>query len=255
MNTLSDNDNLVYGMHSVRAKLKTSPSTVSCLYVQQGRYDLRLQGVLGLAQSNNILIERLTRQQLDELVPNGRHQGVILKCNQMLQEYQEKDIPHLLDQLTADPLLLILDGIQDPHNLGACLRTADAAGVNLVIAPKDRSVSLTSTARKVASGAAESIPFIQVTNLVRTVTLLKDRGIWIYGTDDEATTSLYESDLTGKIALIMGAEGKGMRQLTRENCDGLIQVPMSGSVSSLNVSVATGVCLFEIIRQRGNKKA
>ena len=165
---------------------------------------------------------------------------------------REHDLAELLDNLTVPPFLLILDGITDPHNLGACLRTADAAGAHAVITPKDKSATLNATASKVACGAAETVPLIQVTNLARTLTQLKERGVWLLGTAGESATSIYQADLTGPLALVMGAEGKGMRRLTREHCDGLLHIPMAGSVSSLNVSVATGVCLFEAVRQRSN---
>ena len=170
---------------------------------------------------------------------------------QRMQEYNENDLYDLLDQLEDTPFLLVLDGVTDPHNLGACLRTADAAGIQAVIAPKDNAAGLTPTARKVASGAAETVPFIPVTNLARTLDNLKERGIWLTGTSDKASQNLYQADLKGPMALVMGAEGAGIRRLTEERCDFLVSIPMQGQVSSLNVSVATGVCLYEALRQRG----
>jgi 23S rRNA (guanosine2251-2'-O)-methyltransferase len=179
------------------------------------------------------------------------HQGIVARVKPGRQ-YQESDLPDLLESLDS-PFLLILDGITDPHNLGACLRSADAAGVHAVIVPRDRSAQLNATAKKVASGAAEHVPLITVTNLARTMRVLQDANVWIVGTAGEADHNLYQSKMTGPMALVMGAEGEGMRRLTREHCDELISIPMSGSVSSLNVSVATGVCLFEAVRQRSSK--
>ena len=180
---------------------------------------------------------------------SGNHQGVIARGN-VPQVKSEAFLDDLLESLEQPPFLLILDGVQDPHNLGACLRTADAAGIHAIIVPKDRSVSLTPTVRKVASGAAQTVPLIQVTNLARTMKLLASHQIWIIGTAGETDATLYQSDLRGSLALVMGTEGKGMRRLTRENCDALVKIPMQGSVESLNVSVATGITLFEAVRQR-----
>jgi 23S rRNA (guanosine2251-2'-O)-methyltransferase len=174
----------------------------------------------------------------------------VIAWRQPVQNRSEKHLPDILDGIEGTPLVLILDGVTDPHNLGACLRTADAAGAHVVIAPKDKSAPLNATAAKVACGAAEAVPYIQVTNLARTMKELQERGIWIIGTAGEAQQSLYQHDLKGPIAIVMGAEGQGMRRLTREHCDFLANLPMAGEVSSLNVSVATGVCLFEVVRQR-----
>jgi len=185
---------------------------------------------------------------LDEKA-QGNHQGVAARAKPV-QAKGENELLSQLDALDGAPLLLVLDTITDPHNLGACLRTADAAGVHAVIAPKDKAVGITATVSKVACGAAESVPFYQVTNLARTLKELQDRGIWLFGTAGEASESVYKTDLKGPIAIVMGAEGKGLRRLTREACDHLIHIPMAGDVSSLNVSVATGVCLFEAVRQR-----
>ena len=201
-----------------------------------------------LAKQNGIKNEPVSRQQLDKLTDNAVHQGVAAECHKAA-EYHENDVDKIIDS-TAKPLFLILDGIQDPHNLGACLRSADAFGVNAVIVPKDKSVGITPTVSKVASGAAETVPFIAVTNLARTLRNLKESGIWIFGAAGEATQTLYEADLTVPAGLVLGAEGQGMRRLTKEHCDVLLNIPMQGSVSSLNVSVATGIFLFETLRQR-----
>ena len=183
-------------------------------------------------------------------MPDARHQGVVARCR-AVTVWQEDDLDQLLDGLSVPPLLLVLDGVQDPHNLGACLRSADAAGVHAVIAPRDRAVGLTPVVRKVASGAAETVPFIQVTNLARTLRTLKDKGLWTVGADAEGDGDVFSADLRGPTVLVMGAEGQGMRRLTREHCDLLVRIPMQGTVESLNVSVATGICLFEAVRQRG----
>lgn len=236
----------VYGMHAVAALLARTPERVAALRVQEGRADQRMQALLDTAGGAGIAVERVARARLDEL--DGRHQGVAARLTPG-HEYREADIAALLAR-SARPLVLVLDGVTDPHNLGACLRSADAAGVDLVIAPRDNAASLTPVVRKVACGAAEVVPFVQVTNLARSLRNLQELGLWIVGAAGEADQTLYEQDLTGPIALVMGAEGGGMRRLTREHCDFLAKLPMAGSVSSLNVSVATGICLFEVVRQR-----
>jgi 23S rRNA (guanosine2251-2'-O)-methyltransferase len=237
-----------YGFHSVQTLLQQSPQQIQQLYVQEGKPDQRLQPLIKLAEQHHISIQRISREQLDALVEGGLHQGIVASCTE--QKSLVTDIESLLEQLSEPAFLLILDGVQDPHNLGACLRSANAAGVHAVIAPKDRAVGITPVVRKVASGAAEITPFIQVTNLVRTMEILKDKGIWLYGAAEDATENLYEIDLTGPIAIVLGAEGTGLRRLTREHCDKLMRIPTQGNISSLNVSVATGVCLFEALRQR-----
>jgi 23S rRNA (guanosine2251-2'-O)-methyltransferase len=239
----------IFGLHSVAALLQEHAERVTQLYVQQGRHDQRLQQIITAAEAQRIPIKILSRVELDKLSSNAPHQGVIAQCRGA-KSYTEADIEILLQQLQEPPFLLILDGVQDPHNLGACLRSANAAGVHMVIAPRDKSVGLTPVVRKVASGAAEVTPFIQVTNLARTLRFLKEQGIWLYGAADDGARSLYEADLRGPLALVLGAEGTGLRRLTREHCDDLLIIPMRGSVSSLNVSVATGICLFEAVRQR-----
>jgi len=211
-----------------------------------------MERVRAAAQAGGITVHCVPRAELDALVGGARHQGVVARGTAPPQR-SEVDLDAVLAGQTKAAFLLVLDGVQDPHNLGACLRSADAAGVQAVIAPKDRSVSLTPTVRKVASGAAEAVPFIQVTNLARTLRELKQAGIWLVGTAGEAGTSLFEADLAGPLALVMGAEGKGLRRLTRETCDTLVHIPMAGSVASLNVSVATGICLFEAVRQRNRQ--
>ncbi|MBP0048389.1 23S rRNA (guanosine(2251)-2'-O)-methyltransferase RlmB [Marinobacterium sp. AK62] len=239
----------IFGLHAVNSLLKRNPGRVRALLVQQGRQDDRLQEVLSQAEAQQVRVHEVPRAQLDQRAGGGRHQGVIAEC-EPLKALNEKALGALLDLAGPAPLVLVLDGVTDPHNLGACLRTADAAGVTVVIAPKDKSAPLNATVAKVACGAAEVVPYVQVTNLARTLQSLQSRGIWVTGTAGEADGSLYQTDLTGPQALVMGAEGKGMRRLTRENCDQLISIPMAGEVSSLNVSVATGVCLFEMVRQR-----
>jgi 23S rRNA (guanosine2251-2'-O)-methyltransferase len=242
--------NYSYGIHSVKALLAGHEAKIECLYKQADRQDKRLEEVLQLAKAHRVPVKAVSSDELVQLTGEKNHQGIVAVCATQRQ-YQEDDLWDLLEQ-TKQPLLLILDGVTDPHNLGACLRTADAAGVTAVIAPKDRAVGLTPAARKVASGAAETVPFIQVTNLARVMKQLRDRGVWIYGTDDTATQSLYDCKLSGAMAFVMGAEGEGMRRLTREHCDFLVQIPMVGTVSSLNVSVAAGVCLYEAVRQRAS---
>lgn len=242
----------VFGIHSVEALLQQQPNRIESIWFQQSRNDKRMQSIQKHAKQLGIACEIVSKEQLDQHLDeqlNGRHQGVIALAKPA-QALRENDLLLLLKSLDHPPLLLILDGITDPHNLGACLRSADAAGVDAVIAPKDNSATLNSTVRKVACGAAEVIPFIQVTNLARTMKKIQQQGIWITGTATSSELSLFDADLKGPVALVMGAEGKGMRRLTSEHCDHLVGLPMSGSVSSLNVSVATGICLFEVVRQR-----
>jgi len=239
----------IYGIHAVSAFLQKVPERLIEVNVLKGREDKRLQPLLNELHRLGIAGQFLNRQTLDKKANGEVHQGIMARV-QPAKELTEQDLHTILDR-TSTPLLLVLDGITDPHNLGACLRTADAAGVSAVIVPKDKSAQLNATARKVACGAAETVPLIRVTNLARTLRdLQQQHNIWVVGTAGEATSTLYEAQLTGGLALVMGAEGEGMRRLTREHCDELLSIPMSGSVSSLNVSVATGVCLFEIVRQR-----
>ncbi|ACA31584.1 23S rRNA (guanosine(2251)-2'-O)-methyltransferase RlmB [Histophilus somni] len=239
----------IYGIHAVQAFLINAPERLIEVYVLKGREDKRLQSVLNELYKLGISVQFLNRDTLDKKANGEVHQGIIARV-QPAKELNENDLVEIL-QKKANPLLLVLDGITDPHNLGACLRSADAAGVCAVIVPKDKSAQLTAIARKVACGAAEVVPLVRVTNLARTLRdLQQQHNIWVVGTAGEAIETLYEAKLTGGLALVMGAEGDGMRRLTRETCDQLISIPMAGSVSSLNVSVATGICLFEIVRQR-----
>jgi len=238
----------VFGLHAVQALLKSAPHRVNEVMVLQGRQDQRVQKVMAAAAKAEIRVRQASRKELDKL-GDGNHQGVVAMAFPG-QLHDEKYLYQLMESLRDVPFLLVLDGVTDPHNLGACLRTAEAAGVHAVIAPKDNSATLTPTARKVSCGAAEVLPYIPVTNLARCLRKLQELGVWVIGTAGEATQSVYQQDLKGPMALVMGAEGPGMRRLTRECCDGLINIPMAGEISSLNVSVATGVCLFEAVRQR-----
>jgi 23S rRNA (guanosine2251-2'-O)-methyltransferase len=240
---------LVYGLHAVDSLLRNQPQRIQQLWLQAGRNDKRLAAIMRLAENQGIMPERLPRAELDRKVP-GRHQGVVARVLPGSRPRDETALWQLLDEIERPALLLVLDGITDPHNLGACLRSADAVEVDAVIVPRDNSADLNATARKVACGAADTVPFIRVTNLARTLAGLKDRGIWLFGAAGEAETTLYDCELTGPLAMVMGAEGSGLRRLTREACDYLVRLPMAGTVSSLNVSVATGICLFEAVRQR-----
>lgn len=240
---------IIYGIHAVQAALQRDASNIIEVMIESGRKDARVQVLLDKVAAQHTEVRRVTGKELDALVPDARHQGVVARCR-AVTVWQEDDLDQLLDGLSVPPLLLVLDGVQDPHNLGACLRSADAAGVHAVIAPRDRAVGLTPVVRKVASGAAETVPFIQVTNLARTLRMLKDKGLWTVGADAEGDGDVFSADLRGPTVLVMGAEGQGMRRLTREHCDLLVRIPMQGTVESLNVSVATGICLFEAVRQR-----
>lgn len=247
---MSANKQFIFGLHAVYALLQKQPERILRLCVYPERNDKKMEALLLLARQKKISIEQMGRQQLDRLTQEANHQGVIAFCTKAVV-YSENDLKNLLGQTEGPPLVLVLDGIQDPHNLGACFRAADAAGVSAIIAPKDKSAGLTPVVSKVASGAAETMPFVQVTNLARALEGLKELGIWIYGAAGEAAQTLYQTDLKGPSAIVMGAEGSGLRRLTREHCDVLVKIPMQGFVSSLNVSVAAGVFLFEAIRQRG----
>lgn len=241
--------NYVFGINAVSSLLKKNAKDIGTLYVLSGKRNQRVNDLMDVARKLHIRVERVDAEFFDGKQLEGVHQGVLAET-QINYAKDEAYLDQLLEQLEEAPFLLVLDGVTDPHNIGACLRTADAAGIHAVIAPKDKSGTLNGTAIKVACGAAENTPFISVTNLARCLKALQDRGIWITGTAGEATTSIYQADLKGPTAIVMGAEGKGMRRLTREACDHLVYMPMSGEVSSLNVSVATGVILFEAVRQR-----
>lgn len=240
----------IYGIHAVQALLERTPERFQQVFILKGREDKRLMPLIHALEAQGVTIQVASRQWLDEKADGAVHQGIIALVKPGRQ-YQENDLPDLVAAQDR-PFLLILDGVTDPHNLGACLRSADAAGVHAVIVPRDRSAQLNATAKKVACGAAETVPLIRVTNLARTMRLLQEEhNVWLVGTAGEADHTLFQSKLNGPLALVMGAEGEGMRRLTREHCDELISIPMAGSVSSLNVSVATGICLFEAVRQRG----
>ena len=241
----------VYGLHAVQAALEHEPERVRVVWLEQGRQDRRARAIEEAARIAGARLERVPREVLERRAAGARHQGVVAEVRDAPAR-DETELPALLAGLAEPPFLLILDGVQDPHNLGACLRTADAAGVHAVIAPKDRACGLTGTVRKVAAGAVETVPFFAVTNLARTLRALKEAGIWLVGTDVDAETDLFAADLTGPLALVLGAEGRGLRRLTREACDTLIALPMRGHVQSLNVSVATGICLYEALRQRAS---
>lgn len=241
---------ILFGFHSVESVIRNDPVNILQLLVEKNRNDNRMMQLVKHAESQGISVEYLKKSDLEKQADSKKTQGVAIryKSSDKINEHSLDDI-----LLRENVLLLVLDGVTDPHNLGACLRTADAAGVDAVIVPKDRAAGLTPTARKVACGAAETIAFFQVTNLARTLKQLNDNDVWIVGTAGDAENNLYDIELTGKLALIMGAEEKGLRRLTRENCDQLVKMPMAGQVESLNVSVATGVCLFEAVRQRAVK--
>lgn len=239
----------ITGIHAVQAALKNEARDIKRLLVLDGRRDSALQAIIDAAKQKRIAITMLSRHELSQQVGNDKHQGVAVEVAKSIHVGNENDLSTLLDEY-PQPLLLILDGVQDPHNLGACLRTADGAGVTAVIAPKDNAVGINETVTKVAAGAAESVPFFMVTNLARTMEQLKSRGIWLYGLSDKAKDTFYQGSFTGAIGFVLGAEGKGLRQLTEKNCDNLYSLPMCGQVSSLNVSVATGVVLYEALRQR-----
>lgn len=244
----------IYGLHAVFSALENHPERVKEVLLLKGRDDARMKKLLDQVTEVGVRYRLVARDEFDrtlhkQQLKDFRHQGV-LALTTAAPVLKENDLDAMLDRLEEPPLLLVLDGVTDPHNIGACLRTCDAAGAHGLIVPKDKSATLTATAVKIASGASDTVPFFAVTNLARTLGDLKQRGIWVYGTAGEASSELYQNRLQGPIALVMGAEGKGLRRLTREVCDELIHIPMAGDVSSLNVSVASGVCLFEIVRQR-----
>jgi 23S rRNA (guanosine2251-2'-O)-methyltransferase len=241
--------NFVYGLHAINAVLERAPERVLELWLAQPRDDGRSRDLRERAQTAGLRVQSVAAEALAKLVGDVAHQGAVAAVRP-LKAWDEHDLLESLSQNAVDPLLLILDGVTDPHNLGACLRTADAAGVNAVLIPKDRAATVDGVVRKVAAGAAEFVPVVSVTNLARTIDLVKERGIWVVGTDGEAPQTLYGADLKRPLALVLGAEGAGMRRLTRERCDFLVRIPMAGQVESLNVSVAAGVALFEARRQR-----
>ena len=241
--------NFVYGLHAVNAVLERAPERLLELWIGQSRDDARTRELRDRAQVLGVRVQPSSAEVLAKLVGDVAHQGAVAAVRP-LRVWDEHDLLQGLSQTVGDPLLLILDGVTDPHNLGACLRTADAAGVHAVLIPKDRAAAVDGVVRKVAAGAAEFVPVASVTNLARAIDLLKERGIWVVGADGEAPQTLYAADLKRPLALVLGAEGTGMRRLTRERCDFLVRIPMAGQVESLNVSVAAGVALFEARRQR-----
>jgi 23S rRNA (guanosine2251-2'-O)-methyltransferase len=249
---MAKNEELIFGIHAVNALINRAPERFIEIFLLKGREDDRLMPIINLSRKYGIGAQLVSRKVLDDKSDGEQHQGVAARIRPG-KSYTENDLDDILlvaEKKSLAPFLLILDGVTDPHNLGACLRNADAAGVQAIIVPKDNAAQITPTVRKVAVGAAESVPLVQVTNLARTMKHLQQQGVWIVGTAGETDTCLYDVKLAGPIALVMGAEGKGMRRLTRENCDQLVKLPMAGDVSSLNVSVATGICLFEMVRQR-----
>jgi 23S rRNA (guanosine2251-2'-O)-methyltransferase len=240
---------IAYGVHAVRVMLDRSPARVRRVMLASGGEAGRLAEIRALAERAGVSVDPVDTRELDRLADGGRHQGVVAEIVARAGD-PETQLEQALEAAAGPPFLLVLDGVQDPHNLGACLRSADAAGVTAVIAPRDRSAGLTPVVRKVAAGAAETVPFVAVVNLARTLRDLKQRGIWLVGTADAAAKSLYDADLARPLALVLGSEGEGLRRLTRECCDQLVSIPMAGAVESLNVSVATGIALFEAVRQR-----
>ena len=242
-------DTIIYGIHAVEHFLKRYPERVLQIMAAGDRQDRRLSSITDEAKRMGLVPQTVSRETLDRHSGNGAHQGVLAVIRPR-PPGNEDDLEVLLDQLSEPPFLLVLDGLQDPHNLGACMRTADATGVHAVIAPRNRAVGLSPAVRKVASGASESVPFIQVTNLARTLRRLAERGLMRVGAEGEAATSLFDADLSGGLAVVLGAEGGGLRRLTREHCDLLVSLPMRGVVESLNVSVATGVFLYTALAQR-----
>ncbi len=247
MPRMASSHKVLFGFHAVGVRLKTAPASIVEVFVDPSRRDARMKQFLARAAEAGVRVIEADGARLAKLAGSAGHQGVAARVQPVEQAHSLDD---LLDELQEPPLLLVLDGVTDPHNLGACLRVADGAGAHAVIAPKDHAAGINATVAKVASGAAETVPYFMVTNLARTLGELKERSIWITGTAGEATQSLYEVDLRGPSALVLGAEGPGMRQLTRKTCDQLVRIPMMGAVESLNVSVASGVCLYEARRQR-----
>lgn len=241
----------LYGIHSVSAILERHPERVLEIFVQDNREDDRVNGIIKLAARMGVKPQYVPKKTLDHQLEDGAvHQGVAIRYRPAAAQ-NEGDLKQIIEQGGSSVFLLFLDGVTDPHNLGACLRSADAAGVHAVVTTRDKSAGLSPAVRKVAVGAAETMPFVQVTNLARTLEMVREMGVWVYGTALSGTAkSLYETDLRGNLGIVMGAEGAGLRRLTQECCDGLIYIPMAGTVQSLNVSVATGVCLFEALRQR-----
>ncbi|MDP1535570.1 MAG: 23S rRNA (guanosine(2251)-2'-O)-methyltransferase RlmB [Burkholderiales bacterium] len=238
---------LIHGFHAVTSRLRAAAGTVREIFLDAARHDRRAKDLLALAESRSVRVMQVDGKRLDGMTGQARHQGVAARVEAVRLPTHIEDV---LDDLSEPPLLLLLDGVTDPHNLGACLRVADGMGAHAVIAPKDHAVGLNATVAKVASGAADNVPYIMVTNLARTMRELKARNIWLVGADERAEHDLYGFKLSGPLGWVLGAEGEGMRRLTRETCDELVKIPMLGSVASLNVSVSAGICLSESRRQR-----
>jgi 23S rRNA (guanosine2251-2'-O)-methyltransferase len=239
---------VLIGFHAVLARLRTNAASVVEILVDETRHDARLADVVRVAEAAGVRVMRVPGKRLDGFYGGGRHQGIVARVT---GRAEQATLDEVLDVLQEPALLLVLDGVTDPHNLGACLRVADAAGAHAVVVPKDRSAGLSPVVTKVASGAAETVPFVAVTNLARTLDALKERGVWIVGAVEDAPDDLYGADLPAAVAWVLGSEGEGLRRLTRERCDRLVRIPMHGQVESLNVSVAAGLCLFESRRRRG----
>jgi 23S rRNA (guanosine2251-2'-O)-methyltransferase len=244
---VSGPERVIFGFHTVLARLRADPKSVLEVFLDEARKDARARDFAAAVASAGARLMRVSSSRLDGMAGGGRHQGVVARVTAAAQK---QTLEELLEGLQGPPLLLVLDGITDPHNLGACLRVANAAGAHAVIAPKDHAAGINATVSKVASGAAEITPYFMVTNLARTLADLKERNIWVVGSDERAERSLFEADLPASIAWVLGAEGAGMRRLTRESCDLLVKIPMGGAVESLNASVAAGICLFESVRRR-----
>jgi len=242
---------IVFGIHAAFSQLEKTPEAVTEILLQDNyEKNRKLSSIFQLAKGHALQISIVKRKHLDDLVNRANHQGVVLHIKPTHKQYNEGDLDNILEDIDGSPLLLILDQIQDPHNLGACMRTAAAAGVHAVIAPKDSAASITATVQKVACGATDTLPYIQVTNLARTMKHLQQSGVWITGTSLNTEEDLYDIDFKGATAIVIGSEGSGMRRLVSENCDYLVKIPMPGSMESLNASVAAGICLFEVVRQR-----
>ena len=238
---------VLFGFHAVTVRLKTAPASIAEIHVDATRRDARMRQFVERAREAGARLIDSDDARLTQLAGTTRHQGVVARVSALKAQHS---LDEVLDGVSGAPLVLVLDGVTDPHNLGACLRVADGAGAHAVVAPKDHAVGLNATVAKVASGAAETVPYLMVTNLARTLNELKERDLRVIGTSDDAAATVFEADLRGPVALVLGAEGAGLRQLTRRTCDELVRIPMAGAVESLNVSVAAGVCLFEALRQR-----
>ncbi len=251
---------VLFGFHAVGVRLKTAPKSVIEIFYEPTRRDARMRQFIDKVNESGVRLVEADGLRLSKLAGNHGHQGVVARVQELKQVHSLDELLENLEAANAElppadrtpPLILVLDGVTDPHNLGACLRVADGAGAHAVIAPKDHAAGINATVAKVASGAAETIPYFMVTNLARTLGELKERNIWVIGTSDQATQTLYQADLKGPVALVLGAEGDGMRQLTAKTCDQLVSIPMLGAVESLNVSVASGICLYEAVRQRSH---